>query len=569
MRVGLCQIDTRVGDLTGNTARILAAVRAARDAGAQLCVFPELVLPGVPPRDLLDDEDFVDAVVAATHGLAEKLATCPPVLVGTVVRVASTQAASRHACTGGRSVDGSSTPPGPREPGSFTRLRYGGPPLLHNALALLEAGKIAGYFGKRLLPGYDVFHEPRWFAPAPPSSPAHVDGVPIGPLLCEDLWSENYPDDPGLDLRQQGARLLVCASASPYRPAALSARLHHARRAQRAHPDVGPAAVVYVNAVGAQDELIFDGRSFVLDEDGRCISMLAAFEERVEVIDLKAAPEEVRLPPAPPREAELRAALVLGIRDFARKNRVHRVYVGLSGGIDSALVACLATEALGASAVTAVALPSRHTDPRSTEAARRLATNLGVSFEVTPIETLHAAAETALSPLLQRAPSTDTTLENVQARLRAMVLMAYVNRRGGMLLNSSNKTELALGYGTLYGDMAGTLCVIGDLTKLDVYSVARHFDDGRGLIPRFILERPPTAELREHQVDPFDYSRVAPAVESILQTRPRAGDEHEEEEQRLAQQVRLAEHKRWQTGIILKVSDRAIGTGRMIPVTRG
>ncbi|EYF01111.1 NAD(+) synthase [Chondromyces apiculatus] len=574
MRIGLCQIDTRVGDLAGNAARILAAARAAADAGAELCVLPELAVTGVPPRDLLEDDAFVEAALATTHRLARDLADGPPVLVGTIARTTAR----------------TTTP----LPGAPRRRPLGlpGPPRLHNALALLHRGTLAAVHGKRLLPGYDVFHEPRWFAPAPPAPPfpcppfpcppfpgmadpsSVLAAMPIGPLVCEDLWSEGYPEDPAADLRRQGARLLVCASASPFRHGVLAARLHHARRAQRPLPTAAPplphappAALVYVNAVGAQDELIFDGRSFALDPEGRPLLVLPAFEEAVEVVDL-AVPTPTTFPPPTAPEVDLRAALVLGIRGFARKNGVRRAVLGLSGGIDSALVACLAAEALGPAAVTAIALPSRHTDPRSTETARALARALGIGFEVSPLEPLHAAAEQALAPLLAGAPPGDTTLENIQARLRAMVLMAHLNRQGGILLNTSNKTELSLGYGTLYGDMAGTLCVIGDLTKPQVYALARHIDAGRGLIPPFILERPPSAELRDDQVDPFAYPRISPAVEALIQGDPLPEDVTPEEATRFTRMIRGAEHKRWQAGIVLKVTDRAFGTGRMMPITR-
>ncbi|HEX4963179.1 MAG TPA: NAD(+) synthase [Thermoanaerobaculia bacterium] len=258
---------------------------------------------------------------------------------------------------------------------------------------------------------------------------------------------------------------------------------------------------------------------------------------------------------------ELFAALVLGVRGFAAKNGLQHLFLGLSGGIDSALVAVIAAEAVGPGRVTALAIPSRHTDPRSTEAARELAAGLGIAFEEIPLDPLHVAARTSLSHLLLE--DTGTTDENLQARLRALILTAYVNRRGGLLLNTSNKTEISLGYGTLYGDLAGTLSVIGDLTKPQVYAVARWVAEHRAAIPPFILERPPSAELKPDQVDPFDYPVVAPAVESLVQGEP-AGTEAE----RWRRPLLAAEHKRWQHGIVLKVSDKAFGTGRMMPVTR-
>ena len=454
--------------------------------------------------------------MAATAELARELAEGPPAVVGTVAR------------------SGSSTP---------------GHPGLWNAAALLDRGRVAALAPKRLLPAYDVFHEPRWFVPGERSEPVEVRGRRLGLLVCEDVWDEAYPVHPPAELTAAGAEALIAISSSPFRAGILARRLHHARRAG--------APLVYVNAAGANDELIFDGGSFVLGADGRLLAQLPRFAETVEVVDLAGPP--IAPPRDLPPEEELFEALVCGVRGFAAKNGLARIFLGLSGGVDSALAACIAAEAVGPAAVTALALPSRHTDPRSTESARELAESLGIGFVTLPIEPLHAAAETVLSPLLD---GTGTTDENLQARLRSLALNAHVNRYGGLLLNTSNKTEISLGYGTLHGDLAGTLSVLGDLTKPEVYAVARWYAAHRGPIPAFILERPPTAELRPGQVDPFDYPVVAPAVEALVRGLPSSGAG------RWRQKVRAAEFKRWQHGVILKVSERAFGTGRMVPITR-
>jgi NAD+ synthetase len=401
---------------------------------------------------------------------------------------------------------------------------------------------VAGRVAKQLLPAYDVFHENRWFTPGPPAAPIEIAGERLGILVCEDMWDLDYAVHPPARLREQGASVLVCLSASPFRRGVHERRLGHARRAGG-----GGVPVVYVNAVGAQDELVFDGRSFVVDPAGRTVAALPAFEEEVRVVDLSARPLECE---PPDEDGQVFRALVLGVRDFVAKNRMPRVFVGLSGGVDSALVACIAAEAVGPGRVEAVALPSRWTDPRSTDTARELAERLGIGFEVIPIDRVHEALGDVLGG------ACGVVDENLQARVRATLLMTRVNARRGMLLNTSNKTELSLGYGTLYGDMAGALAVIGDLTKPQVYDLARR--DGR--IPRFILERAPSAELRAGQVDPFDYPVVAPEVEAIVRgAAPRSGA--------LRGRVRGAEHKRWQAPIVLKVSDRAFGSGRMVPVT--
>jgi len=248
---------------------------------------------------------------------------------------------------------------------------------------------------------------------------------------------------------------------------------------------------------------------------------------------------------------EIHHALVLGLRDFARKNGLQHAFIGLSGGIDSSVAAVIAAEALGAENVTGVAIPSRYTDPRSTEAARELASNLGISFEVVELETLHRAAESTLG-----ARADGVGGENLQARLRMMILMSCVNQRGGFLVNTSNKTELTLGYSTLYGDMAGAISPLGDVTKPEVYELARWINVGRNVIPPFVLERAPSAELRPEQVDPFDYETLAPALEEMVlanESNPA---------------MRASEHKRWQMGVVLKVSEKAFGSGRMMPITR-
>jgi NAD+ synthase (glutamine-hydrolysing) len=496
-------------------------VQEASHRGAELVALPELAVTGYPPRDLLLDPAFVERALRVTQEIAGELAEGPPVVLGTLAR-------------SGREAPG--------HPG------------LLDAAAWLEGGRIQGLAGKRLLPSYDVFHETRWFVPGEPSPPRPAAGRSVGLLVCEDLWDEGYSQHPAAELAAAGAQVLVCLSSSPYRASVRDKRLYHGRRAGR--------PLAYVNAVGANDELVFDGGSFVLDAQGGLIAELPRFREAVEVVDL-----ELGGALAPPLglEEELFSALVLGVADFAAKNGLPRAFLGLSGGVDSALVACIAAQALGPRAVTALALPSRHSDPRSAEAARELAEGLGVGFEEIGIEPLCDAARGVLGPLLDASPEAGVTDENLQARLRALVLSAHVNRRGGLLLNTSNKTELSLGYGTLYGDLAGTLSVVGDLTKPQVYALARWYARERGPIPAFILERPPSAELRPGQVDPFDYPVVAPLIEALVQgTPPPPAPDIEGWRRRL----RASEHKRFQHGIILKVSQRAFGTGRMVPVTR-
>jgi NAD+ synthetase len=519
MRIALAQVNTHVGDLEGNVNRCLAAIEIARRQNADLVVLPEMAVPGNPPRDILFDPSFTEAVSEATIDLARRTGDGPPTVVGTLM-------ASGH-----------------RRPGH---------PGLYNVAVLLSGGEVMLAAAKRLLPTHDVFFEPRWFVAGPPLPLLTIEGKNVGVLVGEDLWDEEYAVHPPAELLAAGADLLICIAASPYHRQAMEQRLFHARRHQ--------SPLVYVNLCGGNDELIFDGQSFAMDRKGNVLAQLVGFEEEVQVIDLKDddAPclDQPKTDPIEPvdrtSEEDVYQALVLGIRDFARKNRLERAFVGLSGGIDSAVVAVMAAEALRPDRVTAVAVPSRYTDPRSTACAQALAQAIGINFQVVDLERLHAAAEQTLGDLLEGG----TTAENVQARLRATILMSFVNRYGGLLLNTSNKTEAALGYGTLYGDMAGTLCPIGDLTKPQVYALAHWIQATRDVIPRYTLERPPTAELRPNQVDPFDYAEVAPAMEHLVQ------------ENRSNPALQHSEHKRWQMGVVLKVSHKSFGTGRIIPITR-
>lgn len=516
LRIALAQINTTVGDLEGNISRILSAARKADAQGADLVVFPELTIPGYPARDILYDASFLEAVQAAAEDLAKQARGLLPMLVGSFRP--SGQKLYPH-------------------------------PALHNVAYLMHAGEMRLAAIKRLLPVYDVFMEPRWFVAGTASlPPIEIAGTKVGVLICEDMWDEQYPVHPAQDLKKLGADMLVCISASPYRRGAGEGRFYHARRQN--------LPIAFVNLVGANDELIFDGGSFWMD--GEMVEEVGRFDEKILSLntkDTKATKEKHKAEGT----GELFSALVLGVRDFARKNGITRAVLGLSGGIDSSVAAVIAAEAMGAGNVTGVAIPSRYTDPRSTESARELAETLGIGFEVIDLEKMHLAAESTLGP--ERSEGIGG--ENIQARLRMIVLMSFVNQRGGFLLNTSNKTELTLGYGTMYGDLAGTLSPLGDVTKPEVYALAQWINsefriqhlEGR-VIPNFVMERMPSAELKPDQVDPFDYDAVAPEVEKLV----------------LANQsnamMRASEHKRWQAGVVLKVSGKSFGRGRMMPITR-
>ena len=513
MKLALAQINTTVGDLEGNVARCLDAARKAQ--GADLVIFPELTIPGYPARDILYDPSFVEAVQAATEDLAKQARGLPPMLVCSLRP--SGQKLYQH-------------------------------PALHNVAYLMHEGETKLAAVKRLLPIYDVFYEPRWFVAGTESlPPVEIAGRKVGVIICEDMWDEEYPVHPGTELKQMGAEMLVCISASPYRRGAGEGRVYHAKRQG--------LPIAFVNLVGANDEVIFDGGSFWMD--GERVEEVRRFEEGILFLNTKDTKATKEKSGENNGEEELFHAIVLGVRDFARKNGIMRAVIGLSGGIDSSVVAVIAAEALGAANVTGVAIPSRYTDARSTESARELASALGIGFEVIELEKMHLATESVLGP--ERSEGVGG--ENIQARLRMIVLMSIVNQRGGFLLNTSNKTELTLGYGTLYGDLAGTLSPLGDVTKPEVYALARWINsDGRKrkaeVIPQFVMERKPSAELMEGQVDPFDYDAVAPEVEKLVRTN------------QSNPMMRAAEHKRWQAGVILKVSEKSFGRGRMMPITR-
>lgn len=544
MKLALGQVNTTVGDVEGNVERLTRAAARAALLGAEVVAFPELAVTGYPPRDLLLDPAFVRAALEGTARLARATHAVAPGLVVVVGTVAE----------------------GP--PGAGGRT-------LRNVAAVLHGGRVADVRAKALLPCDDVFVEPRWFTPdegpaRPVDLPLRGGARRVGLLVCEDLWDEAYARAPARELLAQGAEALLCLNASPFRRGARRERLRLARRPGR--------PLAYVNAVGGEDELVFDGASFAVDARGRLLERLPGCGEALRVVDLDLdgahdAPgragartgDDAGGDATVDEDVAVREALVLGLADFCRKNRLPGVVLGVSGGVDSALVAALAADALGPERVLAVHLPSRFTSDRSVEDSRALCAALDVPLEVVALEPLHAAAEALLSGCLPGGLG-PTGAENVQARLRALVLMGFVNRTGGLLLNTSNKTELALGYGTLYGDMAGGLAPIADLTKPEVWRLAAA--DAR--VPRSTVERPPTAELAPGQVDPFDYPRVAPLVEALVQGRDPARavpDATPEELGALSRRVARAEFKRRQAPLGLKVSARAFGAGRLLPVT--
>ena len=556
LRLGLAQIDPVVGDLDGNVERVLTDARRAESAGCDLVVFPELVITGYPPEDLLlrpgfvaDAEQALDRVVAESGDMT--------IVVGSV---------RRGSGTGHEAVEGEHR----IEAGPSDRL------VLHNSVVACRRGVVVSEHHKRFLPNYSVFDEQRYFAPGEVTAPPFLlDGVRIGLAICEDIWR---PDGPVVDLARAGIDALVVVNASPFDvgKAAMRASIVRERAMEIGVP------VVYVNMVGGQDELVFDGDSMVVAGDGTVVARAPRFEEGLHVVDLElpATPAvtpvaEMGIAPALGEEEEVWSALVLGTRDFVRKNGFSEVVIGLSGGVDSALVAAIAVEALGAANVHGVLMPSRYSSEHSVSDALELARNLGIDHRTIPIEPAHLAFMEMLRPSIEGHPL-GLTEENLQSRVRAVILMGLSNAFGWLLLNTGNKSESSVGYSTLYGDSAGAYAVIKDVSKLLVYRLChwRNGRDGAVVIPVDILEKAPSAELRPDQRDDQSlppYEVLDPILTAYVE-QDRSGAEivamgHDPEV--AAQVIRLvdaSEYKRRQGPPGPRITTKAFGKDRRLPI---
>jgi NAD+ synthase (glutamine-hydrolysing) len=561
-RIALAQIDTTVGDFAGNAARVRRATEVARAAGASLAVFPELSLCGYPPRDFLDLPEFLDRARATLEDLARPAAWSRGVAVAV----------------------------------GFPEAPAGAPPPgVYNAVALISGGRIAAIGRKSLLPTYDVFDETRYFLPADRSTTADpADGIALrlGLSVCEDIWNDKrfwdrprYARDPIAELVASGAGLVVNVSASPYAMGKPALRERMLSAAARGHA----APIAYVNQVGGNDALLFDGGSMLLGADGAVLARAPLFREAVvvaaldgsavQVLDLDGRPlDPIAAPREDPVADEVFRALSLGVRDYVRKCGFRTAVVGLSGGIDSALTACIAADALGAENVLGVAMPSRYSSDHSRADAAALARSLGVRFQEISIEPMHAAFLAQLEAA-EGKPLGDLAEQNVQARIRGQILMALSNDTGGLVLSTGNKSELAVGYCTLYGDMAGGLAVIGDVPKTLVYRVSRAANAraGRTLIPERTFTKPPSAELKPGQVDqdslpPYEVldAILQAYVEERLPTAAIVARGHDEAVvKRVLRMVVQSEYKRRQAAPVLKVSEKAFGEGRRFPIAHG
>lgn len=542
MRIALLQLNLIVGDLEGNAAQICAAAAQAQAAEADLAITSELALMGYPPRDLLLYPAFVDRALAVMTELAQSLPPELPVLVGSA-----------------RSRNGDEGRP------------------LFNSAAWLEGGEIRQWFDKRLLPTYDVFDEDRYFEPRQELNLMDFRGQRLGITICEDIWNDHdfwhhrrYTHDPVQEVAAAGATVLLNLSASPFSVGKQAFRERMLGSLARRHQ----IPVVYVNQVGGNDDLIFDGSSFAVSPQGHVMARGAAFDTDLVLVDLTTSQGTVR-DPLPEPMAEIDAALVLGTRDYVHKCGFRQVVLGLSGGIDSSVTAAIAVAALGAENVLGVLMPSPYSSSGSLEDAWILADKLGISTCKLPIQPImEAYAQVLAEPFAGRAE--DITEENLQSRIRGNLLMALSNKLGHMLLTTGNKSELAVGYCTIYGDMSGGLAVISDLMKTQVYALADWINREREIIPAQVISKPPSAELKQDQKD----SDSLPPYELLDQILIRHIEQHQSTQelvaagfdldivQKIVGMVRRAEFKRKQAPPGLRVTDLAFGTGWRMPIAR-
>ena len=540
MKIALAQINTTVGDFAGNEAKILAAYRRGVEAGVAMVVFPELATTGYPPRDLLLKSSFIKGNLALLDRLAAA-AGKTGLLVGYV----------------GENL---------KRPGRAAT----------NSVALLQDKKILATRVKTLLPTYDVFDEDRYFEPAAENGPVEFNGQKIGLTICEDVWNDEdfwrdrrYRRNPAVELAGAGAKIIFNVSASPWHLGKNQTRFDmlHSLVAKTRAP------VVYCNLVGGNDELVFDGCSLVFNGAGELVARGALFEEDFVVVDTDAG--ESVASDATVDEERVFKALVVGLRDYIHKCGFSSVVLGLSGGIDSALTACLAVAALGAEHVRGVSLPSQFSSQGSLDDARAIAERLGIRYDVIAIQPPFEAVRGQLGAVFA-GRTEDTTEENIQARLRGVTLMALSNKFGSLLLTTGNKSELAVGYCTLYGDMCGGLAVISDVPKTMVYRLARWINRDKEIIPTASITKPPSAELRPNQTDqdslpPYDVLDAileAYVVQGKSAAEIMAAGFDEATVKRVVRLIDLNEYKRRQAAPGLKVTSKAFGVGRRIPIAQ-
>ncbi len=550
MKIAIAQINPIIGDLLGNAQKILEMSQQAASENVRLLLTPELSICGYPPRDLLVNPSFIEAIDNTLQKLAEDLPANLAVLVGTVVKN------SQAHISGGKN--------------------------LFNSTALLENGKIAEFFHKRLLPTYDVFDEKRYFEPGLEANYFILDHLKIGVTICEDLWNDeefwgkrSYAVNPIADLANLGVNLIVNLSASPY-----TVGKQHLREAMLKHSVVNfQQPIIYTNQVGGNDDLVFDGRSFALNKQGEIVCRAKGFVSDFLTVEFNSNKQDLDFGDISPvdesEDEEIWNALVLGVKDYVGKCRFSKVLLGLSGGVDSALVAAIATVALGKENVIGVLMPSPYSSEHSISDALTLAANLDIQTQLLPIGELMASFDNSLDELFA-GTEFGIAEENLQSRIRGNLLMAISNKFGYLLLSTGNKSEVAVGYCTLYGDMNGGLSVIADVPKTRVYSICKWLNSHqqKEVIPENILTKAPSAELKPGQVD----QDSLPPYEILDDILDRLIHQHQSATEiisaghepaivdRVLQLLSRAEFKRRQAAPGLKITDRAFGTGWRMPI---
>lgn len=539
MKIAIAQLDAHVGNFEGNVSKMLEAVAQAKAQDADIVCFAELAIEGYPPRDFLEFEDFIEKSEAAINRLA-KAADGIAIVLGSI---------SRNPVVEGKD--------------------------LYNSAYFLADGKVLHQQHKTLLPTYDIFDEYRYFEPASEWKCVDYKGKRIALTVCEDMWNlgnENplYTINPMDELMAQQPDFMINVSASPFSFDHAEDRIEVLRENVKRYD----LPLFYVNQVGAQTEILFDGGSIVMSPNGNLYDELPYFEESLKVYELADVQAGNQLNAQPKEKMTLiHDALLMGIRDYFGKLGLKRAILGLSGGIDSAVVAVLAARALGKDNVRVVLMPSQFSSDHSVNDARKLAENLGVQYDIVPIEGIFNAYQDVLKPHFW-GRDFGLAEENLQARSRGMLLMAFSNKFGNILLNTSNKSEMAVGYGTLYGDMCGGLSVIGDLYKMEVYELARYMNKDGEVIPENIITKPPSAELRPDQFDSDslpDYEILDKILFQYIEKRQSPSDIiemgfDEKLVRRVLRLVNINEFKRYQTAPVLRVSDKAFGMGRRMPI---
>ena len=540
MKIALAQLNYHIGNFEKNTQKIIESIGKAEKKGADLVVFAELAVSGYPPRDFLEFTDFINKCDASIQKIAEN-------------------------CTNIAAIVGAPT---------FSKLKKGKP--LYNSAAFLFEGKVQQIVNKTLLPNYDIFDEYRYFEPNKNFTVVNFKGKKIALTICEDLWNVTdnplYSINPMDELIGQKPDLMVNIAASPFDYHQTEVRTEVLRRNAQRYK----MPLFYLNHVGAQTELLFDGGSLVMDKEGQIVSVLKYFEEDFQVFELESVEKKKMIVPAIAKRSEISMihdALVMGIKNYFEKLGFSKAILGLSGGIDSAVVSALASAALGPENVYNVLLPSRFSSEHSVNDAIQLARNFGMPYDTIYIEKAFNSFEETLQPFFKNLPF-NIAEENMQSRSRGLILMALSNKFGYILLNTSNKSEAAVGYGTLYGDMNGGLSVIGDVYKTQVFELARYINRDKELIPENIITKPPSAELRPNQKDTDslpDYAILDEILYQYIELRKgpheiiKMGFEKELVE-RILRLVNTSEHKRYQTPPTLRVSSKAFGMGRRMPI---